>query len=220
MDCRENPTEGQRDALLRHPGRSVPSVPAGPLGSDRAAEVNDPAGRPGFSPKPTRGLLIPRSFGACRNTAKRRSTLLSVSAHSLTMHSMATAAAASDTRPAISGSPNSWIPKRLRRLTPEEFAELIVTAGQRDLWWCHSAGRRGGAFSLRADTARRARLLFEPAQAAENGPVVLLGATEIALCDLCEDTLPRWCAHLAARRNPAPEDAAFLRRLFVVLRLS
>ena len=107
----------------------------------------------------------------------------------------------------------------LRRLTPQQFAERIVNAGQRDLWWCYSAGRRGCAFGLRADERRRARLLFEPGQADEGGPVLLLGPTEITLSELPEDSLPRWLAHLNARRNPAPEDAVFMRRLFLVLGL-
>lgn len=130
------------------------------------------------------------------------------------------AGTASDTRPAKGWGTPSRRAMLLRRLTPEQFAELIVGAGQRDLWWCHGAGRRGGAFSLRSDTARRCRVLFEPAQVDEGGPVLLLGATQIPLADLCEDSLPRWIAHLNARRNPAPEDAVFLRRLFVVLKLT
>lgn len=125
-----------------------------------------------------------------------------------------------DTRPAKSWGAPSRRAMLLRRLTQERFAELILDAGERHLWCCFSAGRRGGAFGLRADTARRARLLFEPAQADENGPVLLLGPTEVALCELPEDTLPRWLAHLNARRNPAAEDVALTRRLFVVLKLS
>ncbi len=188
-------------------------------GVDRAGEVNDPAGWPRFGPNPTGGILIRRFFGAGRNTAKDGRTLLSVCAHSPTMRRMETASATQDTRPARGWGVPSRRATLLRRLTPERFAELILSAGQRHEWHCYSAGRRGCAFALRADERRRARLLFEPGQADEGGPVLLLGPTEITLSELPEDSLPRWLAHLNARRNPAFEDAAFLRRLFSVLRL-